>query len=273
MATYNGEKYLRQQIDSILQQSYRDWCLYVHDDGSNDNTCVIIDEYVRLYPEKIIRLDYPTQGGACNNFLSLLERVESEYYMFSDQDDVWHEDKIDKSITYQMKIERENKGKPICIYSDLKVVDEECQILSDSFFEMEGIHPEYLLDFNHASASNFATGCTMLFNHQAKEVVHPNITAATMHDAWVALSVLKAKGKVLPIREALIDYRQHSNNTLGAVDSKRLTFFYRIRNAKKLLFLLWKHYKMLRALGFGSILSFLSYKIIYKIKIRFVTND
>lgn len=96
-------------------------------------------------------------------------------------------------------------------------------------FEMEGIYPEFLEDFNHAGASNFATGCTMLFNHKAKEFMHPKTELSTMHDSWIALSVMKYGGAVFPIREALIEYRQHSSNTLGAMDAKRLTLCYRIK--------------------------------------------
>lgn len=267
LATYNGEKYLSEQIDSLLSQTYNDFTLYVHDDGSKDNTLAILSEYSNKYTN-IVVLDYEPSHGAKENFFGLLDRVEAEYYMFCDQDDIWHNDKIEKSLSFIRLIESEHKGKPVCVYSDLKVVDENGNTISESFFEMEGIHPEFLQDFDHASASNFATGCTMLFNHKAKEMMHPNIAAATMHDSWVALSVLKVGGSVVPISEALIDYRQHGNNTLGAIDSNRLTLSYRIRNAKSLLSLLWKHYKMHQALGFGSILKFIYFKFVYKYKIH-----
>ena len=95
MATYNGEKYLGEQIDSILAQSYQDWHLYIHDDGSRDNTAAILRQYATDYSEKITILDYPSQGGACRNFLSMLEKVDAPYYMFSDQDDIWLHEKIE----------------------------------------------------------------------------------------------------------------------------------------------------------------------------------
>ena len=99
MATYNGEKYLGEQIDSFLSQTSHQWHLFVHDDGSTDGTIVILNDYVSKYPEQITLLDYPPQGGALQNFMSLLEKVEADYYMFSDQDDVWHPTKVE--LSYQ----------------------------------------------------------------------------------------------------------------------------------------------------------------------------
>lgn len=95
MATYNGEKYLGEQIESILAQTYKDWHLYIHDDGSKDNTVTILKEFVAKHSQQITLLEYSSQGGACRNFLSMLERVDAPYYMFSDQDDVWLNEKIE----------------------------------------------------------------------------------------------------------------------------------------------------------------------------------
>jgi glycosyltransferase involved in cell wall biosynthesis len=88
MATYNGEKYLGEQIDSLLAQTNMDWQLYIHDDGSTDNTQAILQEYAQKH-SNIHILEYESQRGAMKNFLSLLQRVEADYYMFCDQDDVW----------------------------------------------------------------------------------------------------------------------------------------------------------------------------------------
>ena len=81
MATYNGKKYLGEQIDSILSQSSHLWHLYIHDDGSTDGTVELLNDYANKYPEQITVMDYPSQGGALQNFMSLLEKVEADYYM------------------------------------------------------------------------------------------------------------------------------------------------------------------------------------------------
>ena len=117
MATYNGEKYLREQIDSLLAQTCCDWTLYIQDDGSKDATLDIIKSYD---DERIVLVDVGlTRQGACMNFMSLLNMVESEYYMFCDQDDVWFEDKVELSYM-RMKEEELKYGidRPILVFSD-----------------------------------------------------------------------------------------------------------------------------------------------------------
>lgn len=272
LATYNGIKYLPELLDSLLAQSYCDFTVFIHDDGSNDGTQALLKDYADSN-KQIVILDYESQHGAKENFFSLLKRVEAPYYMFCDQDDIWHADKIEKALLAVSSKETEvGKDLPVCVYSDLRVIDENRNLINESFFEMEGIYPEFLEDFNHAGASNFATGCTMLFNHKAKDVMHPKTELSTMHDSWIALSVMKYGGVVFPIREALIEYRQHSSNTLGAMDAKRLTICYRIKNARSIISLLWRHYKMHRALGYGSILKFIYYKIVYRNRINRVRS-
>lgn len=268
MATYNGAKYLQEQIDSILSQSSRQWHLYIHDDGSSDGTVELLNDYAGKYPEWVTVMDYPSQGGPLQNFMSLLEKVEADYYMFSDQDDVWHQDKIKKEIErmYNEENVRTNKV-PIIVYSDLFVVDAKLNKISDSFLTYSGIHPEFLTTFNELGASNLTTGCTMLFNHAVKEFVQHPFTAATMHDAWITLCTVKANGVLAYLSEPLIYYRQHGGNTLGAVDIKKLTLSYRFQHLKNVLKLNQKTYHMMQALGYGSWLKYIYYKIKYKYNI------
>lgn len=268
MATYNGAKYLQEQIDSILSQSSRQWHLYIHDDGSSDGTVELLNDYAGKYPEWVTVMDYPSQGGPLQNFMSLLEKVEADYYMFSDQDDVWHQDKIKKEIErmYNEENVRTNKV-PIIVYSDLFVVDAKLNKISDSFLTYSGIHPEFLTTFNELGASNLITGCTMLFNHAVKEFVQHPFTAATMHDAWITLCTVKANGVLAYLSEPLIYYRQHGGNTLGAVNIKKLTLSYKFQHLKNVLKLNQKTYHMMQALGYGSWLKYIYYKIKYKYNI------
>ena len=122
MATYNGEKYLGEQIDSLLAQTYKDWHLYIHDDGSTDNTNAILQEYAQKH-SNIHVLEYESQRGAMRNFLSLLQRVEADYYMFCDQDDVWLKEKVELSFEEMKRQEAACQGKPIIVYTDLYVTD------------------------------------------------------------------------------------------------------------------------------------------------------
>ena len=96
LATYNGEKYLRAQLDSLYAQSYRDWKLYVNDDGSTDGTLTILQEYAQRYGNIDLQVNEHSLRSL-RNFMDLLRRAEADYYIFSDQDDVWMPEKVEKS--------------------------------------------------------------------------------------------------------------------------------------------------------------------------------
>ena len=98
MATYNGETYLEAQIESLLKQTYRDFIVYAHDDGSKDKTMQVLEKYVEQYPDKFRLLRYAALKSAKKNFFSLLKKVEADYYMFCDQDDIWLPEKIENSF-------------------------------------------------------------------------------------------------------------------------------------------------------------------------------
>lgn len=267
MATYNGEKYLCEQVNSILAQTYQDWHLYIHDDGSKDNTIAIIKEYINQYPEKITLLDYPSQGGACLNFLSMLEKVDAPYYMFCDQDDVWLNDKVDISIK-KMKVSEEKEGsKPIIVFSDLIVVDCLLNTIAPSFHKFAGIFPQFIQSFDDLAATVLAPGCSMLINAHSKHCIKQPATKATMHDAWITACVASKHGKLVYIPQPLLLYRQHSQNTLGARAFSQVTFLYRISNLYNILKNNYAHLIMLQDIGYGSIIKYIKYRIIYKKKI------
>jgi glycosyltransferase involved in cell wall biosynthesis len=250
MATYNGERFLREQIDSIMAQSVGGWHLYVHDDGSRDSTTAILAEYETAHPDTITLLDYPSQGGACKNFFSMMKRVEADYYMFADQDDYWHPDKIEQSVQAMNTLEKEHGLKPIVVHSDLRVVDERLQEINPSFFALMGIRPERLVSFNDYALQDVATGCTMLFNRAARDAaLGGNIDKALMHDAWVTLRTVAGHGVRHCINKPLIDYRQHSDNVLGAGDVSKYTLAFRLRNLRDFIHRNWMHFRMMQAAG------------------------
>lgn len=264
MATYNGERYLDEQIRSIIAQTCQDWHLYIHDDGSIDNTVGIIKEYVSQYPHQITLLDYPTQGGACLNFMSMLEQVDAPYYMFCDQDDVWLPQKIMTEYRTMKEIEKEQPETPIIVNSDLTVVDENLKCICHSFWEFSGINTHFLRNYADYAANNAVTGCTMLFNKAVKRVIKHTYKEALMHDSWITLSVAAAKGTIDYIPQQLVLYRQHGNNTLGVRSVKELTWKYRLKNA---LFMIRKnqaHYRQMNAILPISVTSYIIAKIRYK---------
>ena len=219
MATYNGEDYIREQLNSILSQSYKDFVLYVHDDGSTDRTAEILNEYKDRYPNRINVLDGSSTGSAKDNFLYMMGMVDSDYYMFSDQDDVWLPDKIKVSVERMTELENRFDYKPLLVFSDLKVVNAKKKVLDNSFMHYSNLDP-YDLQFNKLIVQNVAPGCSMLFNRYARDMAMrysslPTTDNICMHDWWLML-VVSALGMVSFIDEPLVLYRQHGNNTEGA---------------------------------------------------------
>ena len=267
MATYNGAKYLEEQIDSILSQSSKQWHLYIHDDGSSDGTVELLNDYAGKYPEQVTVMDYPSQGGALQNFMSLLEKVEANYYMFSDQDDVWEPHKVEREMAAMREAEAEDDSLPIIVHSDLSVVGSSLQPLHPSFLRYTRLRPDCIKTFSHA-VEPFITGCTMLFNRAARDAVTYPATTAIMHDIWVALCTLSKGGRIILIDEPLVLYRQHGHNALGARDIHHVTLAYRIKRIRQIIDDKKKYYAMLRALGYGSWLKYIKNKIRMMYKVR-----
>jgi len=229
MATYNGEKYLEEQIESIIDQTYKNWILYIRDDNSKDNTQKIIDEYVKLYPNKIVQIkDNITAGGACENFMCLLKNVHNnekyKMYMFCDQDDYWLKDKVEITVNRYLNIK--NREKPVLIHTDLYVTDSNLNLISKSFIKYSGLNGKRK-KFNNYLIENNATGCTMLINDKLADLVKFNIKNIMMHDWYFAL-IASAFGEVVFLNKSTIKYRQHSNNTVGAKTNRGIKNIYKI---------------------------------------------
>lgn len=212
LSTYNGELYLKDQVESIIKQNYRNWNLYIRDDGSKDSTVDIIKYFVQTYSNIHFVEDNQNKGAALS-FLYLLEVVEADYYMFCDQDDIWLHNKIDSVL--QILKNNENKN-PFLVFSDAKVVDQNLNIISNSFWKYNKTPPSLIVkNPYYISVFNCAPGCTMIFNKELKKKLYDYDDNIIMHDWYIMIKALQ-NGIVKYSEEPLILYRQHQNNTLGA---------------------------------------------------------
>lgn len=223
LAAYNGEQYIEEQIDSIIAQTSNDWRLIVQDDCSTDNTPNIIEKYAKQYPNKIFchKRTTPTRSAKAN-FMDMLKYVQSEYIMFSDQDDVWLPNKIEQTAKAMEDLENScKKGTPLLIHSDLIIVDSELKTINQSMFRYSGLKCR-AKSLKKLFVQNNVTGCTVMINKALmKFVENENPQKMLMHDWWFAL-IAAAFGKIGFVKEPLIEYRQHKNNQLGAVNNRNL---------------------------------------------------
>lgn len=215
VATYNGENYLTDLIDSIMKQTFQNFICYVHDDGSTDKTMEILIQLRNKYADKIIILDYPPTGSAKANFMSMLAYPSEPYIMFADQDDYWLEDKIEKSLNEIKKIESDTRV-PSLVFTDLEVVDSNLSILDRSFMNKMGFDPKRIR-YQQLMAENIGAGCTMIMNNTLLKIVSRlnNLDNIRMHDGWFMV-VAAIYGKIKYIPESTILYRQHSTNVCGS---------------------------------------------------------
>lgn len=265
MATYNGEQYVAEQIDSLLAQTDSDWTLYIHDDGSKDHTQEIISKYAEAH-DNIVVMDFPGGNGAKENFFKMMFSVDADYYMLCDQDDVWLPEKVAKTRAYMTNLEESYPDKPLVVFTDLQVVDKDLKMKAPSFFNYSGIHPQLLHTFADCAATPFTTGCTMMFNEKAKQSVVYPAPLANMHDEWITLCVLRNGGKAEALMTQTILYRQHGGNTFGAISGKNGIAWEKLGKLQSVWQANKKRYQMLSSLGYGSPLKFLYYKLKYKYK-------
>lgn len=212
LATYNGEKYVKEQIESILSQTYKNIRLIISDDCSKDSTCEILKEYEKK--DNRIKLCMQQKNlGVVKNIEFLLKQVENKYYMLSDQDDVWLPKKVEKSLE---KLKQKNAD---LVFGDLEIVDENLKTIHPSFGDFMLLNEKinkYIDSYKLNYLYNCVTGCTILAKKETIEkiVPLPQNSKYLIHDHWISI-MCSVYGKVAYIPEKYIKYRQHENNQVG----------------------------------------------------------
>ena len=208
MATYNGEKYLSEQIDSIVGQTYQNWNLLIRDDNSSDGTLQILEKYEKLDRRIKILRDNRGNLGIVKNFEELLKNSESELIMFSDQDDIWLENKLEVYLKTIEKVGLKN----ILIHSDAILFSEDkTNILKETFISKKAIRK----GLKNVFFNYFVQGATILISQEIKNFILPFPEEVYLHDRYIHL-ISELFFERIFIKESLIYYRQHSNNQIGA---------------------------------------------------------
>lgn len=208
MSTYNGEKFIKEQIESIILQISVDINLIIRDDGSTDNTINIIESFMK--DNKNIKLIRENNIGAKRSFFKLLTySPESEYYAFSDQDDVWDLDKLISAIN---KIDTYEKEIPVMYYSETLQVDKELIPLKKNIISGKPF------DLKQILIKNNAIGCTVVFNKKLYSLYKPieaDYIFVPYHDHWMYILCRLFRGEIVYDNKPHIKYRLHDNNTVG----------------------------------------------------------
>ena len=216
LATYNGSLYLKEQLLSILAQTYPPHRIIISDDMSSDSTLDIVYSFINSTTKPIYLLPSPgVKLGCCKNFERLLAFSDSNYVMFSDQDDIWDLNKAEKLLNTMIYHEsRHESSYPLLVHSDLRLIDSSGGFLQQSFLKYQSLNPAHN-QWHQIAMQNIVSGCSCLVNRKCIDLALPFPPSVIMHDWWLAL-VASRMGKVIYLDTPTISYRQHSLNVVGA---------------------------------------------------------
>lgn len=229
LSSYNGEKYIKEQIDSILVQKNVSVELLIRDDGSTDGTKEILRKYQQQYEN--VSVLYEENVGVIHSFFNLINMADetADYIAFADQDDVWLPEKLERAV---ILLENKQRGvheeEPLLYCSARQLVDEQLNYLPSAIK-----YPIVKPVFGNALVENMCTGCTCVINQPLLRLLknhRPEFTV--MHDFWIYL-VGTCFGQAVYDEESYILYRQHGNNELGSASTLLENYKRRIKNFKK----------------------------------------
>ena len=214
MATFNGERFLKDQLDSFLCQTYSDWDLWVSDDGSCDFTISMLKEFSEKHNKHKVKIIDGPRKGFVMNFLSMacLCQNESEFFAFSDQDDIWQKDKLERAVAW---LETVPSGVPALYCTRTEIVDKDAKSSTPpKCSPLMKLPPS----FGNALVQSIAGGNTMVFNRAAKRLIDDfgGPVRVPSHDWWMYLLVTGVGGEVYYDEFLSLKYRQHGGNIVGA---------------------------------------------------------
>jgi glycosyltransferase involved in cell wall biosynthesis len=233
MAVYNGEKFIAEQLHSILNQTEKDLHIIIRDNFSEDNTVKIVQNIAKAYPDRITLICSPQNDGVIGNFAALMQKSQAKYIMFSDADDTWHKDKVEKTFAKFNKLEKlYGKETPLLVHTDLIVTDRDLNPTAPSFWKFSHLNIDQGHALNRLLVQNVITGCTVMVNRALLEAAMPIPEGIVMHDWWLGLNA-SGLGHVGTVSEATMLYRQHGGNDTGAKKYGVISYFKRALDKKQ----------------------------------------
>lgn len=234
LATYQGSCYIEQQIQSILQQTYPHFHIWIRDDGSSDQTRSLLQQLAERHPKHMTLVPSYHNLGPKGNFSELMKHGNADYVFFCDQDDYWLPHKIEITLSHLKEIESK-KGKhiPLLVYTDLTVARHDLSPIAASFWRYAKLNPN-ARSLNRLLAQNMVTGCTMVANRSLIDLAQPIPSETIMHDWWLAL-VASALGHMSYVKQPTLLYRQHHANDIGARPYSILHFLLKKKHEREKL--------------------------------------
>ena len=222
MATYNGEAYIAEQIESIFAQTYSYFKIYIADDQSHDKTSVIVRSFQKRYPDKISLIHRTKHVGVVKNFELLLEACSEAYIVLADQDDIWEKYKLEVQLKAMLELEEISQEKRCLVHSDLSVINQDALKLYDSYFNFRGYKLDECKDLGHILGPSGVMGNTIMINAKLRDKILPFPPSLEIHDYWIGV-VAELYGSRRTLSKPLVRYRIHKNNasnSLKSIDSK-----------------------------------------------------
>ncbi len=225
LSTFNGESFLEELLESLINQTYSNWELWIRDDGSTDNSIDIIKKFsYKYYNIKLISETNTVNLGAKQSFSDLIKKAfkesDADYFCFCDQDDVWFKNKIEASINEIQKLKTDsNENIPLLVFSELIPVNRNLSVINASFYQQSNLIPTNNL--NHLILHNFVVGCTMMFNRKLLDIAYDIPECERMHDSWFAL-IAYSCGFFSFINKSLLYYRIHNDNVFGVSEKNMI---------------------------------------------------
>jgi len=208
LCTYNGARYLRDQLRSITDQQIPPHEVVICDDASTDDSVNIAEEFARTAPFKVAIHRNPTRTGTVANFEQAIALCSGDVIFLADQDDVWHPEKIARMLP------RFGEARVACLFTDARLIDEQGNAMGRTLWQQIGFSVAPHFSFDTVADRNVATGATMAFRASLRSLLLP-MPKDQPHDWWIVL-LTAATGSAMPIGEALIDYRVHRAQQSGA---------------------------------------------------------